>query len=100
MAGGHFDPIKACRCHALSGIGVGLDYFPDIIGGHGPRHGVKTVIRNRRRRIRHTQQTAIAMGDTATMGNLAKDLGTMFMDRLGDLAVAGNTLIRAGVDVG
>ena len=40
------------------------------------------------------------MGDTATMGDLAKDLGAMFMDRLGDLAVSGNALICAGVDVG
>ena len=100
MAGGHLDSVKARLRHALGGISMGLDHLPDIIRGHRPRHGVEAVVRNRRRRVWHRQQAAVAMGDAAAMCNLAKDPGAMFMNRLGDFAVTRDTPIRAGIDVG
>ena len=100
VAGGHLDSVKARLRHALGGISMGLDHLPDIIRGHRPRHGVEAVVRNRRRRVWHRQQAAVAMGDAAAMCDLAKDPGAMSMNRLGDFAVTGNTPIRAGVDIG
>ena len=100
MTGGHLDSVKPRLRHALGSIGMGLDHLPDIIRGHRPRHGVEAMVRNRRWRVWHRQQAPGAMGDATAMCNLAKDPGAMFMNRLGDFAVTGDTPIRAGVDVG
>ena len=42
----NFNTIQPSLGHSQCSIGMGFDYLPDIIRGHGPGHSVKPVIRD------------------------------------------------------